>query len=223
MPLETIRIRVPTLPFPEPGTTFLSRLAYPKANDSSQENQFWAAVCQWAILARSERDRDWGLKPQPIRPIIFMGRKIDRKAIRHGETRLHRLFTAAFMVNPVIIKHLTGELYRKYGWSARKMKDLRRDAMRSENWEAGSKTTFSSGIWSPFKPVVHAASAYLLVTREPLIWPPRVDAFFDCLASPELLRRIVILSEAIRQRPALLEELKIKEGDTVQFLPDLIS
>jgi hypothetical protein len=214
MPSETVRIRVSTLPFPEPGATFLSRLAYPHATNSSEANEFWFAICQRAILARSESDRDWGRTPQPVRPLFFMSSEIDGEAIRSGETLLERRFIAASIVTPMIIERLAGRLPPK-------AKDLRRRAMRSMNWKTGSSTTFSSRIWSQSRPVVHVAVGYLLAIMEPvLIWPPRVDVFFKFLASPELLRRAVIFSEAIRQEMPLLRGLRTKEEDTVRFLPD---
>jgi hypothetical protein len=149
-----------------------------------------------------------------------MNRKVDQDIIRQGETMLHRLFTAAFVIDPLIIKHLTGRERQRFGLPARKMKDLRRDVMCSMGWIGNSETTFTTRFWTPFRSVVHAAAAYILKTREPLIWPPRIEVLLERFESAELLKGVVLLSEGIRQNKGLLGELKIKETETLQFFPD---
>jgi hypothetical protein len=219
MPRETIIIPISKLPFPEPAAIFIAKLAFP--NDSSKEAQLFAAVCRSAVLARSQEEKGWGGTPQPIRPIYFMKAKVDGKIITRAETILEHVFTAAFMADLVIVKHLTGRERRSFGPFGRKtLKHLKEDEMNRRGWKGKSEKTFTFRYWSPSKSVVHAAAAYILVTREPLIWPPRIEVFLERFESAELLRRVVILSEGIRQKTELLKELNIKERQTLQFIPD---
>jgi hypothetical protein len=226
MPAKVVLIPISKRPFPEAGATFLSELAFPRATGSDDEKLFWPAVCRSAILARSVEDLEWGLEPQPIRPLIFVtDTEAQRKAIRFGETRLNRLFMAASTIIPVIVKHLTNRQHLKFGWFAEKMKikKVKRDAMKGMGWHVGSRTTFSSRYWHPGRPVLHAAAACILGIglRDRVVpWPPHIEFFNEYFASPIELRKLILLSEVIRQQPLLLQELHIKEEETVQFLPD---
>jgi hypothetical protein len=228
MPCETVRIRISSLPFPEPGATFLSRLAYPHKTNSSEETEFWLAIYRRAILAHSQMHPEWGHKPQRIRPAFFMSSKIDGRAIHSGKIQLeHRFIVAACMLIPTLVKHLVG---RKR--AGPRVKDLRRLAMLyvGKGWKSGSRTTFSSRIWGQSQSVVHAAAGCLLATPEPRTNDgtaidsyndiPSVDDLVELIVSPELLKRAVMFSEIIRQNSPLLKELRIKEQDTIQFLPD---
>jgi hypothetical protein len=227
MPCETVWIRISSLPFPEPGATFLSRLAYPHKTNSSEEIKFWLAIYRRAILEHSQMHPEWGHKPQRIRPAFFMSSKIDGRAIHSGKIQLeHRFIVAACMLIPTLVKHLVG---RKR--AGPRVKDLRRLAMLyvGKGWKSGSRTTFSSRIWGQSQSVVHAAAGCLLATPEPRTNDgtaidsyndiPSVDDLVELIVSPELLKRAVMFSEIIRQNSPLLKELRIKEQDTIQFLP----
>jgi hypothetical protein len=216
------------IPFAEPGATFLSRLAYPDASNSCEQNKFWLAIYRRAILAYSKMHPEWAHKPQRIRPGLFMSSKIDGKAIHSGKIQLEQRFiVAACMLIPALVKHLMG---RKR--AGPRVADLRRLAMRymGKGWKSGSRTTFSSRIWGQSQSVVHAAAGCLLATAEPRANDgkaidryndiPSVDDLVELIVSPELLKRAVMFSEVIRHNSPLLKELRFKEQDTIQFLPE---
>jgi hypothetical protein len=225
MPCETVWIRISSLPFPEPGATFLSRLAYPHKTNSSEETEFWLAIYRRALLEHSQMHPEWGHKPQRIRPAFFKSSKIDGRAILSGQTQLEHRFVAASLLILRFREHLMGRKRAGLG-----VRDLRRRMMRYMGLKSGSTTTFSSRTFSPSRPVVHAAAGCLLAIVKPRFGSgqevdryndiPSIDELIEFLASPELLKRAVIFSEAIRQNAPLLKELRIKEQQTIQFLPE---
>jgi hypothetical protein len=227
MPCKVVKISISTLPYPEPTAILLSELAFPKVREES--TRFFYAVCQSAILTRAEEDRAWGLQPQRIKPLIFVGStKIDRKIIRSGETKLNRLFQAGDMIAPIIIKHVTHREHHRFGRLARKIADLKRDQMYQIGWGSGSRSTFSSRIWRPSRPIIHVAAAYFLVAQaraleqeqEAVIYPRRFHDYLYCFESPKFLRDVLVAAEGIRAISSILKELDIKEEETIQFIPD---
>jgi hypothetical protein len=97
-------------------------------------------------------------------------------------------------------------------------------------WGSGSRSTFSSRIWRPSRPIIHVAAAYFLVAQAQaleqeqeqnrfVIYPRRVDDYLYCFESPKFLRDVLVVAEGIRGISSILEELKIKEEETIQFIP----
>jgi hypothetical protein len=221
MPRETVWIRISSLPSPEPVATFLSRLAYPDESYSCEQNEFWLSIYRRASLAHSAMDPELR-----IRPGLFMSSKVDGKVIRSGYIKLKHRFMAAYPLIAMLRKHLVGSKRAGPG-----VTELRRRTMCYMGLQPGSKTTFSGRTSSPSRPVVHAAGGCLLailashsgddqVNHRYNDDLPSIDDLIDFFAFPELLKRAVIFSELIRQNLPVLKELKIKEQQTIQFLPE---
>jgi hypothetical protein len=210
------------LPFPEPGATFFSTLAYPAV--SSARDRFWSAIYRWAILEQCRIDADWKLKPQLIRPEMFARKNIDKKAFTLGKKILHHQFIAAhFLVLPNLKVRRPGRAYERFERLTPTKKHMTYLAMKHMGLGYNSKSTFHSRIWAPSRPVVHAAAAYLLwkydlANEVPM--PDCVDPLFPCLLDHKILREMVLISEIIRVELPLISELEIKEEETIQFLPD---
>ena len=72
MAREVVRICLtPSFP-PEAGATFFSTIAYPGRSEILERDQFWFALCRWAINQRCQMDHEWKWTPQAIRPDIFL-------------------------------------------------------------------------------------------------------------------------------------------------------
>jgi hypothetical protein len=223
MPREIIGIPLSTAPPPEGGATLFSAVAYSNPVDAIARDQFRRALCRWAILARSEIDEDWATTPQSIRPEFFVGNNAHWwKQYKLGEKKLnHRLIAAYFIAMPNIKIRFTGhrEKFKNYEPTVQNMSQL---AMDSMGWRGDSEATMKSRIWGQSRAVVHAAAAFLLFgpdfTDE--VNPPTIDPFLACLMFPELLRKVVLVSEILRLELLNIKQFKIRDEDTIQFVPD---
>jgi hypothetical protein len=224
MPRETIRLGLPTPFTPEPGATFLSFLAYPNSKHAMMRAKFSLAICRFAVMAMCEKDRDWANSPQSIKPgIDLMGDTDRRKALRLGSTQLGYRFKAA---NFFALPHLNAEFLGcdliKYKGFAPTVEHLAILAMDRMGWDSDADiSTIKSRIWGPSRPVIHAAAILLAdtIAKGFAINTVKLESLLPYLKDPELLRPVLLVSELARLRLPNIKRFRIKEADTVQFLP----
>ena len=224
MPRETIRLGL-SMPFtPEPAATLLSFLAYPNSKNAMMRAELWLAICRFAVTAMCENDRDWANSPQAIRPIIsLMGDTDRRKALRLGSTQLgYRFKAAAFFAMPHLIAEFRGCELVKYQGFAPTVENLAVLAKHRMGWDRDrdGTSTIKSRIWGPSRSVIHAA-AILLVDgiRRGISIPENPELWLPYLKDPELLVPVLRASELARLRLPRIKQFRIRETDTVEFLP----
>jgi hypothetical protein len=224
MPRETIRLGLSTPFTPEPGARFLSFLAYPNPENAMMRPVFFLAICRFAITAMCEKDRDWANSPQAIKPgIILMGDTLRRKVLRLGSTQLgYRFKAAVFFAMPHLYAEFRGCELVKYEGFAPTVENLAVLAKHRMGWDRDrdGTSTIKGRIWGPSRPVIHAAAILLAdgnargysITQNPESWLPY-------LKDPELLRPVLLASEFARLLLPRIKQFRIKEADTVEFLP----
>ena len=225
MPRETIRLGLSTPFTPEPGATFLSFLAYPNSKNAMMRAEFSLAICRFAVTAMCEEDRDWANSPQSIKPgIVLMGDTDRHKALRLGSTQLGYRFKAAiFFALPHLHAEFLGCDLIKYEGFAPTVLNLAVLAKHRMGWheDRDGTSTIKSRIWGPSRPVIHAAAVLLAdtIARGFAINTVNLELLLPYLKDPELLRRVLLVSEFARLRLPNIRQFRIKEADTVQFLP----
>jgi hypothetical protein len=225
MPRETIRLGL-SMPFTsEPGATLLSFLAYPNSKNAMMRAEFWLAICRFAVTAMCENDRDWANSPQAIRPIIsLMGDTDRRKALRLGSTQLgYRFKAAAFFAMPHLIAEFRGCELIKYEGFAPTVENLAVLAKHRMGWDRDrdGTSTIKSRIWGPSRPVIHAAAILLFdgIARRGISSPENPESWLPYLKDPELLLPVLRASELARLLLPRIKQFRIRETDTVEFLP----
>ena len=92
-------------------------------------------------------------------------------------------------------------------------------AMDRMGWDSDANiSTIKSRIWGPSRPVIHAA-AMLLADIARGISIPKNPEWLPYLKDPELLRPVLLASERARLLLPRIKQFRIKEADTIQFLP----
>jgi hypothetical protein len=223
MPRETIRLGLSNPFTPEPGAMFLSFLAYPDFKNAEVRAEFCLAICRFAVTAMCDKDRNWANSPQAIKPAIGLITDTDRrKALRLGSTQLSYRFKAAvFFAMPHLSAEIGSELV-EYAGFAPTVENLAVLAKYRMGWDRDRDgiSTIKGRIWGPSRPVVHAAAILLAdgrtggfsITENPESWLPY-------LKNPELLRRVLLASEFARRLLLRVKQFRIKETDTIKFLP----
>ena len=224
MPRETIRLGL-SMPFTsEPGATLLSFLAYPNSNNAMMRAEFWLAICRFAVSAMCEKDRDWANSPQAIRPIIsLIGDTDRRKALRLGSTQLgYRFKAATFFAWPHLFAEFRECELVKYQGFAPTVENLAVMAKHRMGWDRDrdGTSTIKSRIWGPSRPVIHAAAMLLAYgNARGISIPENPESWLPYLKDPELLRPVLLASEFARLRLPRIKQFKIRETDTIEFLP----
>jgi hypothetical protein len=222
MPRETIELGLSN-PFTiEPMAKFLTFLAYPDPADSTPRAEFCSAISRFAIAGMCDMDPEWASSPQSIRPGFFLGSHLNSsKALRAGCTKLkHRFIAAAYFAMPHLVAQLQGcELvgYEQYQPTVENLAHL---ALERLGWEGDSASTVKSRMWGPSRPVVHAAAMLVVdgLSRE----LPVEDSdswILPYFRDSELLRNVLLTSEIARLHLPLVKQFRIKEEDTIKFLP----
>jgi hypothetical protein len=227
MPREAVHLCLESLFPPEPGATFFSTIAYPDPTDAAARERFWFSLCRWAILEQCRLDPTWAVSVQAIRADVFMRYNNDWwKNFSFGLRRFnHRLTVAQYILLPKLRASVFVDPIQVEGFAptVENLGVLAMDFMKSK---ANDQRNLKTRIWNPSRPVVHAAAAFALMTFARRNLPEEVnplgnrDPFFACLSSPELLKLIISVSEAIRKLLPFLKGLKVREEETIQFVCD---
>jgi hypothetical protein len=224
MPLETIHLGLSTPFNPEPGATFLSFLAYPNSKNTLMRVKFCLAICRFAVTVMCEKDREWANSPQAIKPaIVLMSDEDGRKTLRLDATQLgYRFKAAAFFAMPHLSAEFRGRELVDYAGFAPTVENLAVLAKYHMGWDRDrdGTSTIKSRIWGPSRPVVHAAAILLAdgktrgfsITTSPESWLPY-------LKDPQLLLRVLVISEVARGLLPRIKHFRIKESDTIEFVP----
>jgi hypothetical protein len=175
-----------------------------------------------AILAFCEKDQKWANTPQLIRPDAFVASdRAAHKAMQQGINKLkHRLIAALFIALPHFNRQFGNiKTFAGYNVNVQNMSYLAMDAM---NWRGDSESTLKSKIWGPSRSVVHAALPLALWAIDFGEAPAKVQevANLAFLLLPKHLQKILKQSEIIRVNLPLIKQFRIKEEDTIQFLPN---
>jgi hypothetical protein len=224
MPRETIRLGLSTPFAPEPGAKLLSFLAYPNPRDAMTRTEFCWSICRFAVNAMCERDRDWANRPQSIKPaVVLMFDKYRRKTLSLGSTQLgYRFKAASFFAVPHLCAEYRGCDLVKYKGFAPTVENLAVLAKDRMGWDPDrdGTSTIKGRIWGPSRPVIHAAATLLadgvgrgvFITENPETWLPYLE-------DPKLLRPVLVGSEFARLLLPRIKHFRIKEAETVRFLP----
>jgi hypothetical protein len=220
VPRATVQIGLSS-PFTiEPMANFLTFLAYPEPAASSARVEFCSAISRFAIKGVCDLDPDWASSPQSIRPAFFLGSE-PRKALKRGCAKLsHRFVAANYFALPHLAKQLQGAKLVRFEQYKPTVENLAHLALEGLGWKGDSASTVKSRMWGPSRPVVHAAAALLAdgFSRE---LPIRADAkwLLPYFRDSELLRKVLSWSEIGRLHMPRIKQFRIKEEDTIQFLP----
>jgi hypothetical protein len=229
MPREIVRINVGSK-FPiEVGARFFATIAYP--DNRNERERYRLALCRWYIVTRAERDPDFASKLALIVPAIFVSCDHDCiQALKRGNKQLvHRLTATHWLVMP----HLRAEKLKplqveKDGeFIVPTINKMIPVAMEALGWTGKAKSvpTFKSKIWTPSRPVVHAAAALVLACYQAeRLFPieQQVDSWFSraCLEHPSTIATLIRRSEEYRLKLAEIKQFKIKEEETIQILAE---
>ena len=81
-------------------------------------------------------------------------------------------------------------------------------------------STIKSRIWGPSRPVIHAAAMLLADgNARGISIPENPESWLPYLKDPELLRPVLLASEFARLRLPRIKQFRIRETDTIEFLP----
>ena len=223
MPRETIWVTLSTSVSLEPVAIFLSKLAYPDPVDEDASVEFMMSLCRWMTIYGCEVDPGWAATPQLLRPAAFLEPEREwRKAFNRGANKLrHRFIAAGYIVLPHMMA-LAGIKQRVEGYTVT-VQHMSQLAMEYMRWEGDSTATIKSRIWGPTRPVAHAALSvvmWVLENRELLKTDEGRRKAFLLASHPKTLKRILIKSEKFRLKLPLVPQFRIKEEDTIQFLPE---
>jgi hypothetical protein len=237
MPRETVQISL-TLSFPpEAGATFISTIAYPDQSEMLERNDFWFALCRWAIIQRCFIDQEWGLSPQSIRPDIFLRLNTNwlqgfNRGMKRWEDRLN---VTRFMAMPHFVAQSRGNRRTPrvrlkietenadFSWPPvdATVVDMSDDAMEYMGMPPDDQRNFRTRFWKPTRAVAHAAAAFLT-------WQKAIhdeldptsgidDPMLACLHFPNFLRKVILTSEIYRRQLASITQFRIDEGETIAF------
>jgi hypothetical protein len=223
MPRETVTLGLSTPFTAEPGARFLSFIAYPNSKDAKARGAFFLAICRFAVTALCEKDRKWANSPQAIKPaIILMGDTERRKALRLGSTQLGYRFKAAiFFAAPHLAAAIRGRELKMHEGYAPTVENLAILAKYRMGWDRDrdGTSTIKSRIWGPSRPVVHAAAILLADGIKRGINPNTAESWLPYLKDPKLLTPVVFGSEFARRLLLDVKQFRIREKDTIAFLP----
>ena len=140
-----------------------------------------------------------------------------------GSTQLgYRFKAAAFFAMPHLIAEFRGCELIKYEGFAPTVENLAVLAKHRLGWDRDrdGTSTIKSRIWGPSRPVIHAA-AILLVDgiRRGISIPENPASWLPYLKDPELLLPVLRASELARLRLPRIKQFRIRETDTIEFLP----
>jgi hypothetical protein len=178
------------------------------------------------LLSRqcAKNNRDWANSPRAILPAIsLVGDKRRREALRLGSTQLgYRFKAAAFFAMPHLYAELREYELVKYQGFAPTVENLAVLAGHRMGWDSDrdGTSTIKGRIWGPSRPVVHAAAILFAdgkargysIMENPESWLPY-------LKDPKLLLPVLLISEIARRVLPRVKQFRIKEADTIEFLP----
>jgi hypothetical protein len=222
MPRATLKLDLSN-PFTiEPMAKFLTFLAYPDPADSTPRAEFCSAISRFAITGMCDMDPEWASSPQSIRPVFFLGSHSNSsKALRAGRTKLkHRFIAAAYFAMPHLNAQLQGYELVGYEQYQPTVENLAHLALGRLDWKGDSASTVKSRMWGPSRPVVHAAAGLLMDVFSRELPAEESDSWMlPYFMDSELLRNVLLISEIARLHLPLIKQFRIKEEDTIQFLP----
>jgi hypothetical protein len=229
VPREIVRINVASK-FPiEAAARFFATIAYP--DNRNERERYHLALCRYYVHMRVQDDPGFASKLLTIVPAIFVSSDYDCvRTLKRGNKKLnHRLAATRWVVMP----HLRDEKLKplqvkEHGeFIIPTLNKMTLIAMEELGWTGKTESvpTFKSKIWTPSRPVVHAAAAYVLACYlADRIFPieQQVDAYFfkACFEHPSTIATLIRRSEAYRLMLAEIEQFKIKEEETIQFLAE---
>jgi hypothetical protein len=222
MPRETVVIPLFEHAGPFEGAAHvLSYISYPDALDKNVRITFAAALCRFAHLSNIRFEEKWGSSLHLIRPWIFMDSDAKyEQTLRRGLKLLGRRLTATFFVlHPHFDALATGNSSGTLGGMKPNLANSAAFVMPGFGWHGDSASTFKSTIWGPVKPVSHMAymmAIFYLQACQSKEYSEK-DLFGALFPAPNRLSMMII--EADKLRPKLLEmkQFKFKESDLVKF------
>jgi hypothetical protein len=221
MPRETIEIVLDELDPYQSGALFFAVLAYPDPRDKNERGRFMQAFVRRTLEQRMELHKDFAQDFQIIRPAYFSGSDREHRAIlARGTKRLQGRFAVArFIAMPHFREIDTGRPTRVESLlpTVNNMAVL---AALHLKMSEESFTTVKSKIWKPSKPIIHAATAYIV--WDEILWEkwgrnPKVDRQLAFLILPEYVGEVAEISEEFRSQLAVIKQFTILEEETIRF------
>jgi len=225
MPREVIEISLSAMEAYEAGAIFFAALAHPE--NAHERDRFRRTLCRWYLLRRAELDATWADSYQRMKPAYFVGLERTWNACwSQGAKKINvRLNCAKFIGLPMLMKDPPSGYYQ--------LKELKKFSIDFVNLIALAKeelghegtnhSTFKDRNWRRTKPVIHAASAFLMLAfyvaeqEQSSIkkWPPLMYLF---MSSRDLLETVIDHSEINRSWLPSVKGIRIKEGGTIKFV-----
>jgi hypothetical protein len=221
MPRETIEIFLTEADPYQAGARFLAAVAYPDPSEEKERGLFAQALVRWSLEERIERHKKWADSYQVIRPGYFSGdQKLHSGILKRGSKKLTERITAAqFIAMPHFRAVETGRFEKFEGFSG-KVNDLSILGAAHLGMQPGSFSTFKSRIWAPSRPVIHAATAFVMwhqVGWDKMGLNPKVNKRLAFLLLPEFVEDVVAISEEYRAQLGHITQFRIEEEETIQF------
>jgi hypothetical protein len=225
MPARTVSVRLNEIPPGEALATLMANVAYPYEEDRLERERF-ARALWWAILIeRASEEKAWGQTIQSLRPSLFLDDDTTLlSSLKRGTKLLSwRLNTAGTFLMPHLRELRTGKLFPIRGGFAPTVENMSMLVMGKMGWKGDSVATFKSKIWKTTKPVAHLAFVLNLRHKLEAALAKKQNRDFGRVYYRQFFRGDLAiwleLAENCRNMLPSIKQFKIKEEETIQFLP----
>ncbi len=218
MAQEIIRLQLQSLPVYEVAGLFFAALAYPDCDEITERKKFQRALIRWCLLIRVNLDPSWGAELQQLKPMYFSDQeRVFESTLKRGMRKLaHRFVSAIWIALPRILKLERVNQFRPT------IENMSTIAMPELGMRGNTSSTFKTKIWKPSRPVVHAASAFVALSRYLLgedDWSglDRVMIYWF-MTHEDHFKELIHEAEILRKDVPTMERIAIPEAETVQFI-----
>jgi hypothetical protein len=178
----------------EAGASLITLLAYPGKSEEETRGAVHASLCHHALRATCELDPNWALSPQPIKPIYALRTPHEvNKDLRTLSRRLRDRMAAGRMAMGFLKEVDTGQL-PQLPTGIQRLSVNQMASLILEDTGNAEVENVNTRVWRPSLPVIHLATATLLLLQwlEPRTGRLDVEAF---LLSRELIENVVRAAE----------------------------
>jgi hypothetical protein len=143
----------------EAGALLLTLLAYPGENEEVRA-EVHASLCAYALRAKYLMDTDWGMSPQPVKPIYALRAQHESdRCLRTFGRRLRDRMVAGRMAIGFLKEAVTGQI--PAGIRRLSINEMAQLVLEDAGYTEPENV--ESRIWRPSLPVIHLASALQLL------------------------------------------------------------
>jgi hypothetical protein len=178
----------------EAGASLITLLAYPGKSEEEARGAVHASLCYHALRATCELDPTWALSPQRIKPIYALRTPQEvNKDLRTLSRRLRDRMAAGRMAIGFLKEIAAGQL-PELPPTIRRLSINQMASLVLEDTGNAEVENVETRVWRPSLPVIHLATATLLLSRflEPRTGRLDVETF---LLSRELIENVIRAAE----------------------------